>query len=74
MKFRWQEKYLREMLQERRGVHLTGARQCGKTTLAEYIANNKMPHLTLDNEQYLQAAKMTHIVLLHSKKGTAHSL
>lgn len=57
MKFRWQETYLREMLQERRGVHLTGARQCGKTTLAEYIANNKIPHLTLDNEQYLQAAK-----------------
>lgn len=57
MKNRWQEESLREMLRERRGVHLTGARQCGKTTLAEFVASNKMTYLTLDDEQYLAAAK-----------------
>lgn len=54
---RWQEQFLREELQTRRGVHLTGARQCGKTTLAEYVAQNEMRHLTLDDDRMLMSAK-----------------
>ena len=34
---RWQENLLRQGLSDRRGVHLTGARQCGKSTLAKCI-------------------------------------
>lgn len=54
---RWQEDILCEELAVRRGVHLTGARQCGKSTLAEYIAKGKMRHLTLDNEALRIAAR-----------------
>lgn len=54
---RWQETNLKEALKERRGVHLTGARQCGKTTLAEFVAGTNMRHLSLDDENYLAAAK-----------------
>ena len=54
---RWQEKVLREEIGTRRGVHLTGARQCGKTTLAEFVAQNEMRHLTLDDDRILKAAK-----------------
>lgn len=54
---RWQEGSVRRGLATRRGVHLTGARQCGKTTLAEFISAGGMRHLTLDDEVYLKAAK-----------------
>ena len=54
---RWQEKLLREEIRTRRGVHLTGARQCGKTTLAEFVAKKEMRHLTLDDDRLLVAAK-----------------
>ena len=54
---RWQEKLLREEIKTRRGVHLTGARQCGKTTLAEFVAQDEMRHLTLDDDRLLRAAK-----------------
>lgn len=54
---RWQESILREEIGTRRGVHLTGARQCGKTTLAEYVAKDEMRHLTLDDDRLLVAAK-----------------
>ena len=54
---RWQEKLLREEINTRRGVHLTGARQCGKTTLAEFVAQDEMRHLTLDDERLLKSAK-----------------
>jgi len=40
----------------RRGVHLTGTRQCGKTTLAEYISAGTMHHVTLDDSACLQSA------------------
>lgn len=48
---------LRQGLAVRRGVHLTGARQCGKSTLAEFVAAGQMRHLTLDEAIYLKAAK-----------------
>ncbi len=54
---RWQEDVLREELCTRRGVHLTGARQSGKSTLAEYIAEGSMRHLTLDDSAIRVAAK-----------------
>ena len=54
---RWQETNLKEALKERRGVHLTGVRQCGKTTLAEFVAGSNMRHLSLDDANYLAAAK-----------------
>ena len=54
---RWQECDLRRNLSVRRGVHLTGARQCGKSTLAEFVADGKMRHLSLDESLFLKAAK-----------------
>lgn len=54
---RWQENNLKDALTERRGVHLTGARQTGKTTLAEFVSDEGMRHLTLDDDKYLAAAK-----------------
>ena len=54
---RWQECDLRRNLSVRRGVHLTGARQCGKSTLAEFVADGKMRHLSLDEDMFLKAAK-----------------
>ena len=53
---RWQEAWLRESLDVRRGVHLTGVRQCGKSTLAEHVAAG-MRILSLDDSAYLKAAK-----------------
>lgn len=54
---RWQEKAVRRALLARRAVHLTGARQCGKTTLAEYISAGTMRHVTLDDAMYLKSAQ-----------------
>ncbi len=54
---RWQEQSLKTVLNERRGVHLTGARQTGKTTLSRFVAGNGVRFLTLDDEKYLSAAK-----------------
>lgn len=54
---RWQEQEVRRAMAARRGVHLTGARQCGKTTLAEYISSGGMRHISLDEQMYLNSAK-----------------
>ena len=54
---RWQEDAVRRALLARRAVHLTGARQCGKTTLAEYVSAGKMRHVTLDDAMYLKSAQ-----------------
>lgn len=54
---RWQEKEIRRAMASRRGVHLTGARQCGKTTLAEHISAGEMRRITLDDQMYLRSAK-----------------
>ena len=56
MILRWQEDNLRRTLSVRRAVHLTGARQCGKSTLAAFVAGREMRHLTLDDVAYLKAA------------------
>ena len=54
---RWQESNLREALEERRGVHLTGVRQCGKTTLSEHVAADGMRHVSLDEALMREAAE-----------------
>lgn len=54
---RWQEQNLKDALNERRGVHLTGARQTGKTTLSHFVSGEGVRLLTLDDEKYLSAAK-----------------
>jgi len=53
---RWMERNLREALNVRRGVHLTGVRQCGKTTLAEAVADGAMRYVTLDETPVRLAA------------------
>ena len=53
---RWKESNLREALVTRRGVHLTGVRQCGKTTLAEHLSDDTMRHLSLDLQELQEAA------------------
>lgn len=54
---RWQADVLKEELNVRRGVQLTGARQCGKSTLVEAIAGNSMRVLSLDDADLVAAAE-----------------
>jgi len=54
---RWQLQKLRSALASRRGVHLTGARQCGKTTLVRSIADETMRLVSLDEDAYFNAAR-----------------
>ena len=53
---RWQEKQVVERLKYRRVVNLTGARQCGKTTLAGMVALPSSRRFTLDDEKTRNAA------------------
>ena len=66
---RWQENLLRQGLADRRGVHMTGARQCGKSTLAEFVADGQMRHLTLDESIYLKAAKDDPMTFVDRRDG-----
>lgn len=54
---RWMEKALAEGLAERRGVHLTGARQTGKTTLAAMAKLDRARRYTLDDAEVREAAR-----------------
>jgi len=54
---RWQEECLKSALKVRRGVHLTGARQSGKTTLAESIPIPSVVRRSLDKASLVRAAK-----------------
>lgn len=54
---RWQAKQVISALKVRRVVHLTGARQAGKTTLAKSIKLDKYKHETLDREVLCKAAQ-----------------
>ena len=54
---RWQENNLIHGLKVRRGIHLTGARQVGKTTLAEAIGIDSVVHRSLDKSSQVRAAK-----------------
>jgi len=53
---RWLEGEVRDALAYRRGVHLTGARQSGKTTLATMLALDSVRRVTLDDEGVRMAA------------------
>lgn len=55
---RWQDANLLSALKNRRAVHLTGARQCGKTTLASTFPSPSYRNITLDDAAYLVAAQM----------------
>ena len=54
---RWQEKSLKEALENRRVVILSGARQCGKTTTSRSIVDNDCIYRTLDDATLLMAAQ-----------------
>ena len=57
MYLRFIERQLREALADTRVVLLTGPRQAGKTTLAEKLARDDMPYLTLDDDTTLDTAQ-----------------
>ena len=54
---RWQKSSLEEALASRRVVMLTGARQCGKTTLAKTLVDDSVSYRTLDDRTMRQAAE-----------------
>ena len=56
---RWIENDLLEALSARRGVHLTGARQTGKTTLTKMLELPDSKRLSLDNDTQLGAARLS---------------
>ena len=66
---RWQKKRILDALKVRRAVHLTGARQCGKTTLAESLSLPKARHFSLDNETYYKSATSDPIGLVARNNG-----
>lgn len=53
---RWQEQLVKEALKTRRVLLLSGARQCGKTTLAKEIATKSTIYRTLDNQALRELA------------------
>lgn len=66
---RWQKKRILDALKVRRAVYLTGARQCGKTTLAESLALPKARHFSLDNETYYRSAVSDPVGLVARNDG-----
>lgn len=67
---RWQEKNLIKGLKNRRIVFLTGARQCGKTTLVRGLPEKEADYVTLDNPLYLKAAQTDPMGFIKRKKKT----
>ena len=53
---RWLEPHIVESMKYRRVVHITGARQAGKTTLVSSIAFPNVRHYTMDNARIMEAA------------------
>lgn len=58
MYLRWQEANLKEALESRRVILLTGPRQCGKTTLARTQMAKDTLYRTLDDQNLLQTAQL----------------
>lgn len=56
---RWIKEDLLTALRSRRGVHLTGARQSGKTTLSAMLNITKVRRRSLDDESLIMAAKLS---------------
>ncbi len=66
---RWQEKSIKEALNSRRVVILSGARQCGKTTTSKTIVDKDCIFRTLDDTTLLLAAQSDpQNFIKHSKK------
>jgi predicted AAA+ superfamily ATPase len=64
---RWQKLRLEDALASRRVVMLTGARQCGKTTLARTLVSDSASYLTLDDQAMRQAAESDpHLFVNHA--------
>lgn len=67
---RWQKSSLKEALASRRVVMLTGARQCGKTTLAKTLVDDDVSYRTLDDRTTRQAAESDpHLFVKHVADG-----
>jgi len=65
---RWQQANIREALSSRRVLLLSGARQCGKTTLAKAIGDKNTEYRTLDDLTLKQAAESDpHGFVKHNK-------
>ena len=67
---RWQQKRIQEVLKVRRVVVISGARQSGKTTLAQKIAGEQDSFLSLDNEGILATALSDPMGFVKHTKGT----
>ena len=69
---RWQKSALQAALASRRVVMLTGARQCGKTTLARTLVSDSVAYRTLDDRAMRQAAESDpHLFLDHASDSGA---
>lgn len=53
---RWQQKKVKSALKKRRVLLLTGARQCGKTTLSQSLSDSTTLYRTLDNVTLRESA------------------
>lgn len=66
---RWQKENVQEAMNTRRVLLLSGARQCGKTTLAKELVNEDTEYRTLDDLTLKQAAENDpHGFVKHSKR------
>lgn len=54
---RWQTQNVKKGLKSRRIIFISGARQCGKTTLAKSIQSKNIDYVSLDDPVLLKAAK-----------------
>ncbi len=66
---RWQEKEIVSALKSRRVVNLTGARQCGKTTLAGIVPLASARRFTLDDDETRKAAASDPYGFVERKDG-----
>ena len=53
---RWRKATIEQLMSERRVLSLSGARQCGKTTLARELESNETEYRTLDDGTLREAA------------------
>lgn len=66
---RWQLKEVMESLRYRRVVHITGARQTGKTTLAAAVSLPSVRRYTMDNDTLREVATENPIEFTERKSG-----
>lgn len=67
---RWQNALIAQRLSERRILLLTGARQCGKSTLAQNLVGASYEYRTLDNPNMLATAQSDPLSFLQHKSDT----